>query len=386
MNIVIIPSWYPSKTNSLSGIFFREQASLFAAKYRNCMIHVLYVQNEPFKLSFDSTIKTSCNNNFHEHTLNTCQILPGRYSFFERVNNFFLKKKYETLFLSIINNYGSVDLIHVQSIYNRGSIAKYLSKKFGIPYIIQEHSSAISKGENNNFPQFYKNIFQDASSVFAVSGAAAQTLQLLIGKDVKVLPNFINDDRFSLTSNIRKSPFKFLCVSFLVEMKGIDMLIQAMSILIHKHNLCVELEIIGFGCEFNNLTNLCKELNLINHVKFLGSKSQVEISDYYKSCNCFVLPSRYETFGVVYLEALASGRPIIATRCGGPEDIVDEVNGILVDVDDVISLSKAMLKIMINFDSYDCNKIRLNYEQKFGSNSILQILYQSYLNNIKPKK
>lgn len=64
-------------------------------------------------------------------------------------------------------------------------------------------------------------------------------------------------------------------------------------------------------------------------VMFHGILSPMEIVKVYEECDCFVLPSAGETFGVVYVEAMAAGLPVIATRCGGPEDFVNEDNGIL---------------------------------------------------------
>ena len=71
----------------------------------------------------------------------------------------------------------------------------------------------------------------------------------------------------------------------------------------------------------------------------------------------FVLPSDFETFGVVYIEALASGTPVIATRNGGAECIVTEGNGILTDVGDEEALFSAMLSLYKEYDKYDTESI-----------------------------
>ena len=73
----------------------------------------------------------------------------------------------------------------------------------------------------------------------------------------------------------------------------------------------------------------------------------MEIVKVYEECDCFVLPSAGETFGVVYVEAMAAGLPVIATRCGGPEDFVNEDNGIL-----IISEIKDMHNESIADDKY----------------------------------
>ena len=107
-----------------------------------------------------------------------------------------------------------------------------------------------------------------------------------------------------------------------------------------------------------------------------------EISPLIQQSKVFILTSRYETFGIVYIEAMATGTPVIATRCGGPEDIVTSENGILVNVDDVDETANAMRKMMVKYTKYDKKMISENaiklYSQETIGNQI-----QSILNKIK---
>ena len=92
--------------------------------------------------------------------------------------------------------------------------------------------------------------------------------------------------------------------------------------------------IFGDGPESGALRALCAELGLYSRVSFRGHCPREELAEAYAAADCFVLASRSETFGVAYIEAMAAGLPVIATRCGGPEDFVTEENGILIPVDD----------------------------------------------------
>jgi glycosyltransferase involved in cell wall biosynthesis len=83
--------------------------------------------------------------------------------------------------------------------------------------------------------------------------------------------------------------------------------------------------------------------------------------------NAFVLCSLHETFGVVLIESLAVGRPVISTKCGGPEYIINATNGILVDSPSKFSLYAAMVEMIQNFSKYNLRLISLDCINEFGA-------------------
>jgi glycosyltransferase involved in cell wall biosynthesis len=95
-----------------------------------------------------------------------------------------------------------------------------------------------------------------------------------------------------------------------------------------------------------------------NQIKLLGTLSREEVSKEMKDCHVFALASEHETFGVVYIEALACGKPVIGADNGGAEDIIREDNGIIAKKKDVEALAKALIKIKDNYEIYDKDKIR----------------------------
>ena len=118
-------------------------------------------------------------------------------------------------------------------------------------------------------------------------------------------------------------------------------------------------------------------------MRWLGPISRVQAPKLFTDCHIYVMPSRHETFGVVYAEAIASGKPIIATRCGGPEFIVNATNGVLVDVGDVPALSQAMQTMAAHWADYSPQAIRKDFEQRFSRAAVvrqLRALYQEVLN------
>ena len=157
--------------------------------------------------------------------------------------------------------------------------------------------------------------------------------------------------------------------------KGMDILINAFSEIHHNNT---ELVIGGDGEDREKLENLAIDLGISDRVKFLGRLDRDEVKMQMSSCNVFVLSSRHETFGVVFIEALASGKPIIASKTGGPDFIVNNKNGLLVPVEDIASLRDAMDEIIDNYLTYDPVEIRNDCIRRFSEESVVKELNKIY--------
>ena len=160
--------------------------------------------------------------------------------------------------------------------------------------------------------------------------------------------------------------------------KGFDILIPAFKKA--DFGTKVSLKIVGKGEYEEELLEIIKREELTEQIELIGSLNRKEIADLMKECDAFVLASRSETFGVVYIEALAAGLPVIATKCGGPEDFIDYFNGILVPIDDVDSLSKALLQMYDNVDNFDKKKISNDCKNRFAPLAVASQLYDVYTN------
>jgi glycosyltransferase involved in cell wall biosynthesis len=133
-------------------------------------------------------------------------------------------------------------------------------------------------------------------------------------------------------------------VGSLVAKKGQKFLIQAFAQFTKKYPLA-RLEIVGDGPEKASLQEMVYEMQLTKNVSFLGS--QKDVAPIVSKWDVFTLPSISETFGIVLLEAMALGIPVIATKVGGiPDIITNGKNGLLVESKDSIALCKAMEKIL----------------------------------------
>jgi glycosyltransferase involved in cell wall biosynthesis len=135
-----------------------------------------------------------------------------------------------------------------------------------------------------------------------------------------------------------------LVVAALVHRKGIDVLLTALARLADE-GLQPALWIAGQGPARPALEKQARELRLESRVRFLGQRS--DVADLLSACDVFILPSRHEGLGVAALEAMAAGRPIVATRVGGlAEAVVHERTGLLVPPEDPAALANALARLL----------------------------------------
>lgn len=152
-----------------------------------------------------------------------------------------------------------------------------------------------------------------------------------------------------------------LAVGRLTYQKGFDLLLEAWA-KVYIRNPEWMLIIVGNGEDKHNLKTKLNKLNLIDSVKFIETTNK--ILDYYKNSSIFCLSSRFEGFGMVLLEAMSVGLPIVSFNCKcGPSDLIEHNgNGYLVDNGDISQLAEA-LDTMINASPEDYDKfIKKSYE------------------------
>jgi N-acetyl-alpha-D-glucosaminyl L-malate synthase BshA len=137
-----------------------------------------------------------------------------------------------------------------------------------------------------------------------------------------------------------------LCISAYKEQKAIDVLIQAFKQVQGSDSL-LKLILVGAGHLRGELEQLASALGIHDRIEFLGHQSRTEVANLIRGCKVFVLPSRFETFGIVILEAMACKKPVVATTAGGiPEIIENGINGILVEPDDDKALAEALITVL----------------------------------------
>lgn len=284
------------------------------------------------------------------------------------------------IYPELIKKQGKPDIIHAH-FTSAGYIAGTLKKHLKVPLVITEHSSSINTFNiNSSLKQRAMKAYKNADQLISVSSALRNKILHHFNIESVVLHNIVNVKIFNYFEIKKKKSFTFLSVGNLIQLKAFDILIDAF----HKANFDsnIDLKIIGKGPEYYNLQNQINNLGLNTQVKLLGFLSREEISKILQESNAFVLASRSETFGVAYIEAMAAGLPVIATKCGGPEDFVNESNGLLVPIDDTKSLADALKEMYNKIDQFDRKVISKECKMKFSPNTIatqLTGIYQSIL-------
>ncbi|HCL5534110.1 glycosyltransferase [Citrobacter werkmanii] len=386
LHVLIIPSWYPLSPSDIGGSFFREQA--LALKKRGVKVGVISpcirslrtakVFQQPFGIhtNIDEGIPT-----FRYHAIN---VIPRMERLFEKMWVMLGMK----LFLEYKKVYGLPDVMHVHSLDRAGFLAYAISKKYNIPYIVTEHSTAFARSLiSESKRKRLLNVVSSARKQLAVSQPFSELLNSTFPNSSWVyLPNIVSD-KFLEASEVKEKNdniFTFINICMLTEKKRVDNLIKAFSLLNKKYNN-IRLKIGGDGVCRNELEELAIELNADNKVEFLGALTRDEVFTQINQADAFVLSSEYETFGVVLIEALALGKPVVATRCGGPESIVTDESGVLVEKNSVSALCNGMEMIYANRENLDANKIRTYCQQNFSEDAVTDKLLHIYHTILRSK-
>lgn len=266
-----------------------------------------------------------------------------------------------------------VDIAHVHSVNPIAELAalKYAKSK-GIPVIVtyhgdpQESFGGLARRVAVNFYiKFLLNkILSDANIIISPSKYFLGNSRFLNKyKDkIVIIPNGVNISDFSVPYAkeeckriVRLEGNIILFVGRLDQRKGPEVLIKAF-VKVVKHIPNAKLVFVGAGPLKAKLDNLSKSLSVNNRVKFAGFIKDYEKPLYYKSADIFVLPSimNSEIFGIVNLEAMASGTPIIASNIGGIPDVVEDgKEGLLFPPNDPKALAKAIIRLLTDQELRD---------------------------------
>ena len=255
---------------------------------------------------------------------------------------------------------GDFDVVHAHHAFARMPLsALSIARDLGIRSILTTHTVSFMpdyeylwKTISYGYP-VYRLMLSNADEIIAVSAAAKKFISHFTDVPVRVIPNGVDTYKFR-NMDKRKArrimgfgdePF-FLYVGRLVSKKGLFTLLLAFKDVL-KEIPEAKLRIAGKGKLKPVLSSFAKTLGIDENVEFLGYVPDKVLNPLFSSADIFVLPSSFgESFGIVILEAMASGTPVIGTRVGGIEEILGEGNGILVPPSDPYALADAMLTLI----------------------------------------
>jgi glycosyltransferase involved in cell wall biosynthesis len=376
-HILVLPSWVSDADNLYAAVYFAEQALAL----QNQGVRVGYAcvgqrslhkftpgklreTHYQVSLGLETGLRT-----IRMHSWNTlvqtvrggriwarlCEYLVGRY----------------------IRDVGRPDVIHAHCSLWAGYAASGIRRRWGIPFVLTEHSSAFPTAQVRESARPYASrAIQDAARVIAVSRYQRDSLRAYAaGREILCIPNCVNTDFFTPGPPRPPGPFTFVTVCSLIPSKGVHVLLRAFA------GLClsgcdVRLEIVGIGPEEAALKQLAKELSIAPRVRFLGEQTRAGVRQAMWRAGGLVLASTVETFGVVLIEALSTGIPVTVTDCGGPRDIVHPGIGTIVPHGTPEALEGAMRAMLTH--SYSAEAIRADTVRRFSSAVIANALKEVY--------
>jgi glycosyltransferase involved in cell wall biosynthesis len=242
-----------------------------------------------------------------------------------------------------------VHVIHAHAALPCGHGAAFLSRRLGIPFVVTIHGlDVFNRCFQNGIAARWRrkasmDVYASARNVICISEKVRQLLTN--GTDAPIAAEAVyngTDPHVFTPGPAPNGPPTILVVGNLLAGKGHELVLGAVARLKDSHpNL--QCQIIGEGADRNRFVDLTRELGLGDRVHFLGRRSRAEVAAAMRNCTVFVLPSRYEGLGCVYLEAMACGKPAIACRGQGIDEVIHHGrNGWLIPVDGLEELVQGL--------------------------------------------
>ncbi len=251
------------------------------------------------------------------------------------------------------------NIIHAQAAYMGvpAIISKLIIKK---PYVLWLQGSDIYLPGLFKSPTI-KLVLRQANAVIALTEDMKTEARKFCNREILVIPNGVDPEEFGLLSKSKaRQKLKLqvdgkiiIFVGNLRQIKGVQYLIKAMNI-IKQECTKAQLLLVGDGEERESLESLVNTLKMKQCVSFIGAIPNENVSDYLCASDIFVLPSLSEGFPITFLEAMACGLPIVATRVRGLLEIIsEEKNGFLVEPRNSTQIAEKVIFILHNDRIHD---------------------------------
>jgi glycosyltransferase involved in cell wall biosynthesis len=411
LRVLFLPSWYPSEDNPVVGLYIREHAK--AAFLHNDIV-VLYAYADD-KLPPWSRYRVTED---VEDGIRTIRVKFGKYwGCLGHLKRLVFKNRTGRVrsesppkeeggpigailavltvdkviigdliycwcvflaFRKLIKGGWRPDIIHAH-VFIAGVPAIMLGRLHRIPVVTTEHYTDIPRRLLTWHQRLkLKFAMNRAKAVLPVSKSLQQAIQAYgIRNLFRIVPNTVNTRLFSEAES--RGPLengetkRMLLVARLVPQKGVPYLLKAIA-KVRELRTDFVLDVVGDGPDSKEYEDLAARLGLDAIVRFHGVKSKQEVAQFMRNCDFFVLPSLLENLPCVLIEAMASGKPVLASDVGGVGEIVTDTNGVLVPLSDVEALAKAMAHLMDSFQSYHSSEIARYARERFSYEAVGSML------------
>lgn len=373
-HVLVLPKWYPGRNDPQLGDFVRKQMLATAGT----------LNARGGKMSVVFCVPLADMEPLHEQELHEdkgawelrCYYRPSMAAITPLRKLINLQRYWRASWNGIrrtISERGRPDITHVHILVRPALVAWWLKKMRGVPFLLSEQSSEYLDGAWDAKSALFKAInyflFRRAAAVTAVSAHLGEGLKrLALCARYEVVPNTVPGTDRPLPAP--GPPDRFMVVADLVDktknVSGVLRALKAGRDLGHD----LRLDVIGDGTDMDALRDLSKTLGLNGSVRWLGRMSNAEVLAHMATTGTVIINSNVETFSVVTGEALALGKPVIATRCGGPVAFITEENGALIEPRDDHALTAAMIFRITEQRQYDAAAIRRSVHERFSAKAV----------------
>lgn len=332
--VLVIPSWYPDAERPTAGIFIERQVT--ALKAAGLDVAVLHVAADT---SGSAPILTA------EDGVTVVRAgVEGE----DPRNRFFGHRRVGRAAFDMLRaSWGMPDIVHVQALWPAALIARDIKRRYGVPYVVTEHSEEYLAESRRRLvrtpgmlPLVLRPLARGAARTIAVSRHLADRLEDLgLARVALVVPNVV-----LLAPALPRQhglPRRIVHVSIMGPAKDLPGLIAAAARLRERRRDFV-LSLVGDGECRPEVEARVASLGLTDVVEFTGTQSAEQVAGTLAGSAFTVVSSTHETFSVVAAESLMAGRPVLSTRCGGPEEFVTPEVGLLVDAGDPDALADGL--------------------------------------------
>ena len=398
MNLFIIPSWYPHRCHPLEGTFVLEQAVAVGELHPEwrvaCSlwgqglgrISLAHLRESP-RCLLDLILSPASNErlvreNVHEFVWRT----PSWNESLLNGNRRAILDANRRNFRRAERRFGRMDLLHAHVSYPGGWVAMQLSRETGIPYVVTEHMGPfplkVYENADGSLRPYIREPLEHAAARIAVSPALAARIATFGLPLPDYVPNVVDERLYRIETKAPGAGFTFFTLGGMQPVKGIPDLLRAIAVLLTGLPIStrdqVSFRLGGYGPELAEYRSLGRDLGIDDRISWLGFLSREQARSEFHRCDAYVMSSHHESFGVVLVEAMAAGKPVIATRCGGPESLVTVTNGILVDVGRPDQLAAAMWILLKDERKFDALAIREGFLKQFSRAAVVDRLDAIY--------
>ena len=376
LKVLAVTNWYPTTKHPARAVWVREFAKA-AAIYDD--VRVLHCAGPAPNLSGSSRIEQETDEGLKEGiSVYRVWYRPPR---LQRISYLIYLRSMLQAFRQVIQGGFRPDIIHVH-VYDAGGPAVLFGRLNHIPVVVSEHFSSFLRRSLGRLDIFKAWLaFRGANLVLPVSHALQRAIENYgIRARFQVIPNAADTMLFSPPPTRDGTDMKrLLFVGQLTQARGVSYLLRALSHL-HQTRDDWQLDIVGDGEAKPEYERLAADLKLCDKVTFHGLKTKSDVAEFMRRAQLLVLSSLCETFSAPAIEALATGIPVLATRCGGPEEFIIRDVGFLVPAADEHSMCEGLNYMLNNLQSYSSQKISQYAAERFSREVVgakLHAVYQS---------